>query len=104
MPTNERQGKWQPFDGLAGFKKSINGTEQGRIRQTKPTLMPDELELLNEKLQNALHSQNEVEIIYFQAGYFCKVRGEISKADFVFKEIFINGKRIKISSITKIID
>ncbi|MGD9886659.1 MAG: YolD-like family protein [Bacilli bacterium] len=104
MPNNERKGKWQPFDGLDGFKRHINNVEQERNRQQKPVLMPDELELLNEKLCNALCSQNEVEVVYFQAGYFCKTRGEITKVDAVFKEIMVGEKKVKISAITQIID
>ncbi len=104
MHSNERKGKWQPFDGLEGLKKTIKSVEQERIKQVKPVLMPDELEMLNEKLCNALCSHNEVTITYFQAGYFYTIRGEITKADFIYKEIYLHEKRIKISAITNIDD
>jgi hypothetical protein len=104
MPNSERKGKWQPYDGLSGFKGSVKQVAEERLRQTKPVLMPDELEMLNEKLCNALCSHNEVEVTYFQAGYFCKVLGEITKADPIYKEILVGNKKIKISAITKIDD
>ena len=104
MPNDERQGKWQAFDGLDGFRKRIKKIEQRRVSSSKPVLMADELALLDEKLKKAIDSQNEVEIVFFQKGSFWRLRGVVSKVDFVFREIIVANKKISVSTITQIND
>lgn len=100
--NKERKGKWQPFDGLEGYKKSIRGVVAEREKKQKPVLLPDELEILNEKLNAAISQNAEVTVSYYQGGYIKSAFGKISKVDAVNKEITVGSERIKMAMITKI--
>ena len=104
MPNNEkgRKGKWQPFDGLEGYKNSIRSVVSEREKKPKPILLPDELEILNEKLNLAISQNAEVTVSHYQGGYIRSVFGKISKVDAVNKEMTVGSERIKIAMITKI--
>lgn len=102
--NKERKGKWQPFDGLEGYKKSIRSVVTEREKKPKPVLLPDELEILNEKLNAAITQNAEITVSYYQGGYIRSVFGKITKVDAVNKEIAVGPEKIKISMITKIDD
>lgn len=97
-----RKGKWQPFDGLEGYKKSIRNVVSERKKIPKPVLLPDELEILNEKLNLAISQNAEVTVSYYQSGCIRSAFGRISKVDAINKEIVIGTEKIKITMITKI--
>ncbi len=99
-----RKGKWQPFDGLEGYKNSIRSVVTEREKIPKPVLLPDELEILNEKLKAAISQNAEVTVSYYQGGSIRAVFGKITKVEAVNKEITVGSEKIKIAMITKISD
>ena len=48
MPNKERRGKWQPFDALEGYQRSLRQVEYERKKIPKPVLSEDALEELND--------------------------------------------------------
>jgi len=102
MPSKERQGKWQPFDALSGYQNSLRKVEHEKGKISKPVLLPDALEELNEKLVSAINNNDSVVISYYENGYINEIEGFISKVDTVYKEIVISSIKIKLNSIQDI--
>ena len=106
MQSNDRKGKWQPFDALEGYGTAIRNVEYAKNKIAKPILFPDELEMLNEKLANAYERQKEVIIKYYKNGYLEDIGGVVSKIDLVYKEILIklndSVKKLKLNVIISI--
>ena len=77
--------KWEPFDSLFGSKEVLKALERKKNYQEKPTLSPDELENLNLKITEALHTKTPIKITYYYQGYIYKKIGiilNIQKQDF----------------------
>ena len=85
MQSNDRKGKWQPFDALEGYGAAIRNVAQEKNKIDKPILFADELEMLNEKLATAYETQKEVMIKYYKNGYLESIVGIINKIDLVYK-------------------
>lgn len=106
MQSNDRKGKWQPFDALDGYGASLRKVEYEKGKIEKPILFPDELESLNYKLASAFSENKEIEIEYYNKGYLEKIVGVVSKIDLVNKEIIIKTneglKRLKLNLIINI--
>jgi hypothetical protein len=103
MPNKERKGKWQPYDGLEGYRNVLESIEYEKGKVAKPILLPDQLEELNEQLEIAVTNNKDVRIIYYKNGYFSEIEGLITKVDLIQKAIFINFKKIPVNLIQKII-
>jgi hypothetical protein len=102
MPNNGRKGKWQPFDGLEGYQSALDHVDQEKGKAEKPILFPDELEELDRKMMLAINENREVEITYYQNGYFYTIAGKIENADSIGKAITVSGKTVKINTIQNI--
>ncbi|HEY8445185.1 MAG TPA: YolD-like family protein [Bacilli bacterium] len=99
MP-NKRQGKWQPFDALAGHKEALRRVEKEFDKCPRPILSEDELEQLNYKIRNI--NCKDVIIKHYHQGFFKEVEGEIKKIDEIKRELIINNERIKLCNIVEI--
>lgn len=102
MPNKERRGKWQPFDALEGYQRSLRQVEYERKKIPKPVLSEDALEELNDLIIYALESQKEVVVDYYQDGYrhFCE--GFIKDINPIEGRIKIDNKVIKLNYLLKI--
>ena len=89
--------KWAPFDALVGFHGLLNDLKQKLGQIERPLLSDDDHETLNRQLALAVDSSCLVNIYYFKNGYIQQQYGHITKVDFVFKKIILDGC-IKISA------
>lgn len=104
MPSKERQGKWQPFDALEGYKTSLRNVEYEKTKIPKPILLPDELEQLNYRLIHAIEENKTIKVIYYKDGFNYEIEGEVTKVNNISKEITINDQTIKLNCINNIIE
>ena len=102
MPNRERQGKWQPFDALSGFKSSLKKVEYEKDKIAKPVIYPDQLEEMNEVITSAFNGEEEVVIQFYRGGYIYETSGLIQKIDPVYKVIEIDNNNIKLNMIVNI--
>lgn len=100
--SNERKGKWQPFDGLEGYQRSLRQVEYEKNKKPKPVLSEDALEELNEKLIYALDNKQEVTVEYYQDGYCYCLTGIIEEVNTPYGNLKIDSKILKLNSILKI--
>ena len=102
MPNRERQGKWQPFDALDGYKTSLKRVEYEKDKITKPVIYPDQLEEMNEVLTSAFNNQEIVVIQFYRNGYIYEKVGLIDKVDPINKTIKIDNNNIKLNMIVNL--
>lgn len=62
--------KWLPFDGLAGFHDMLSEMLFNMNKASMPQLLEDRLEDLNRTLQEAIETQKELYVKYFDNGQF----------------------------------
>lgn len=74
--------KWAAFDALEGFNPMLKDMRHRLGKTEKPILSDDDFETMNRALQEAILTQAEVEITYFEAGYSKTTFGHIKKLDF----------------------
>lgn len=102
MPKHERQGKWQPFDGLQGYRSALRKTEKNRTAVACPTLSEDAILEINECLQQAFQEQSLLKITYYKAGFFYDVEGVIAKMNRALFELVIDEVTIGLTSIYRV--
>jgi hypothetical protein len=102
MPSNDRKGKWLPFDALEGYKDSLKKIEYEKDKILKPIIYPDQLEEMNEALCEAVENQKEICISYYRNGYIYEKIGIVSKIDPINRELIINNSKIKLNMIVKL--
>lgn len=100
MPT--RKGKWQPFDGLEGYRKALRQSEQAHNKNQCPRLCEDRIEELDYLLQKAFHEKHEICLTYFRDGYYFEVEGKLQALDVANNIVIIDEQKIKLFSIFKI--
>lgn len=103
MRNNDRKGKWQPFDALSGFRKSIEEVNYKQEKVAKPLLSVDKQEQINNNLTEALEYDYEIIIKYYIDGYIYNLEGKIKKIDLVSRSIKIAQKTISLINIVDVI-
>ncbi|MDD4212385.1 MAG: YolD-like family protein [Bacilli bacterium] len=104
MPNHKREGKWQPFDGLQGYRDALRNTEKKRTLVRCPTLSEDTIQDINLQLQRGWNEKVPLRITYYRKGEFCEIEGCIEKINRSTWEILIVGTTIPLTSIYRIED
>ena len=95
--------KWAAFDALNGFNSMLKEMQYRLKKIKKPILSNDALEMLNRKLNEALHNHLEVAITYFKDGYSKVTYGKIKKVDYIYKFVILSTlEKISASDILNI--
>lgn len=81
--------KWAPFDALTGYHSMLVEMKHQLGKQEKPVLSVDQYDELNYHMQEAMTSQQEVEIHFFDHGYTKVSYGCIKKLDYVYKLVIL---------------
>lgn len=72
--------KWQPFNSVVPNKNILNKIkEQEHI--PKPTLFPEEIEILNKEILEAYYSKNLIELTIYESNQIKKYESIITKID-----------------------
>lgn len=101
MQNKERKGKWQPYDALVGFQKALRNSEFENEKIAKPILLPDKIEELNYRLQEAVLNQEEIRVVYYKNGQLHELFG-IASINSIGTEVKIDNQKIKLNSIIDI--
>lgn len=95
----DRAKIFAPFDALKGFKEALK--EKEKIVVEKRIISQEEKEKIGNILKE-IKKNDMVEIIYFNNGEYIKVKGIVSKIDFVYLKITIVTTKIEFNDIYKI--
>lgn len=95
--------KWQPFDSCYSGSKILKDINNEKNREIFPTLSEDQLCILEEKITNAYHLGEFINIEYFYNGKINKLKGKINFINLRNKKIYINENIIYFSQIIKVI-
>ncbi|MGB3997182.1 MAG: YolD-like family protein [Bacilli bacterium] len=102
MPSNERKGKWQPFDALEGFRDALVATERKKNKIPKPELLPDAAAEIDRALRMAVESRAEAGIAYYNDGEILKTTGVITKIDAISRSVRVGRRKIALDSIVDV--
>lgn len=95
----DRAKIFAPFAALKGFEAALR--EKEKIVISKKIISQEEKEKIGEVLKH-VSKKMILEIIYFDNGEYLKVKGIVSKIDYVYQEIMIVQTKIKFDDIYKI--
>lgn len=95
----DRAKIFAPFDALKGFKEALR--EKEKVVVKKRIISQEEKDKIGEILKNIKKNQM-VEVIYFDNDEYLKIKGVVSKIDYVYLELMIVQTKIKFDDIYKI--
>jgi hypothetical protein len=87
---------------LVEHRKRLKELKESENDRKKPILDDQEKEIINFKMQQALHNNLTVEIKYYEDKRFKKVVGKIDKVDTNQGYIFITNKKIPIKNLLEL--
>ena len=94
--------KWQPFNSVISNKTILNSLEKKK-KIEKPTLFPENLERLNEKIIEAYYSKNKINLIFYEKNEIKKIKTTIIKIESTAHIIELeNHKKIVFNQILNI--
>ncbi len=95
--------KWQPFNSVIPSSTVLNNLTK-KASKDKPTLFPEEQDLICEKIKEAFYAKEMVVISYYEAGDIKNIKTFIRKLNPNFNTLVLgNYKTIAFSQIVKII-
>ena len=95
--------KWQPFDSCYSSNKILKEIDNKKNRITLPILSDDQLLVLEEKIIDAYHLKNSINIEYFYNGKIIRTYGKINAINYQDKKIYMNNIIIYFKQIINII-
>lgn len=101
MITTRGMIKWKPFNTLLK-ENDILELEKKKNLITKPIIMTDRINYINETLIEATTYNLEVQIEYFSKGILKRITGIIEKTNTIEKYILINKTRIYFKNLINI--
>jgi len=94
--------KWQPFNSVIPNKTILNNIKSNE-KITKPTLFPEEIELITKEVIEAYYAHNLIEITIYEENKIKKYETIITELNDINKTIHLkNNKTIHFSSIIHI--
>jgi len=96
--------KWQPFDSCFASRKILNDITKKKESISCPHLSEDQLYTLEEKIINAYHLNEIINIKYFYNGKIFYAKGKITFINVYNKKLRINDKDIYFKQILNIFE
>ena len=87
---------------LVKHRKELKELKEHEDDKEKPTLDDQEKEVINTKLQQAIHNNLAITIKYYENKSFKTITGTIKKTDVNKGVIFINDQKIKVENLVGI--
>lgn len=87
--------KWSAFDALNGYSSMLKEMQLRLRKKPKPVLSDDDFETMNRRLKEAIITECEVELLYYDSGYLKTTYGRVKKLDF-------NDKTIVLSTLERV--
>lgn len=87
---------------LVEHRKELKNLKEHEDNKEKPILDEQQKEMINIKLQQAIHNNLAITIKYYKNKSFKTITGNIKKTDVNKGIIFINDKKIKVDKLLEI--
>ena len=81
MSTDRSNAKWAPFAAVVQGSTMINDVLSKRGKVEMPILSEDQIQVLEEKINDAFHNNEYIRIKYYKDGRFLVKEGKIKKID-----------------------
>jgi hypothetical protein len=94
--------KWNAFNALIDQGERLSAMSHARKKQPMPLLSQEEKNDMDRVLQIALNDNIEVQVTYYEDGFFHQTQGMITKVDSIDKVIVIAKTRYSIPTITRL--
>ncbi len=91
--------KWLPFQSLPEQGKSLRTLREKRLRQPKPTLSEDRLEVLQRAFETALHNECSLRLVVHDSGTERTLEGPLSEVDFAARRLRVGGTWIDAADV-----
>ena len=85
--------KWQPFNSVIQTKVLLNNLLNQKEVE-KPTLFPEKIEMLNEKIREAYYAQNKIIITFYEKNQIKNITTTIKKINTNTKTIELDNHKI----------
>lgn len=102
MYHDRKMLKWLPFDALPEQHGYLKAVYEAFEKITKPELMPDQIEYLNYRMQEAFHHQETIQITYFNEGKLRTKKGHILGFNQEAKALLLNETTLYLDDILEI--
>lgn len=94
--------KWQPFDSCYSTGKILKEIHNKKNSVKFPILSDDQLLILEEKVIDAYHLNNTINIEYYYNGNLFKINGKINSINYQQKKLCVNNNTIYFKQIIKV--
>lgn len=81
--------KWAGFDALNGYHSMLQEMQHRLGKKAKPKISEDDYEVFNRNINEAIRTENEVEIRYYSEGYIKITFGKVKKLDYTSKMVIL---------------
>lgn len=81
--------KWAGFDALNGYHSMLQEMQHRLGKKSKPKISEDDYEVFNRNINEAIRTENEVEIRYYSEGYIKITFGKVKKLDYTSKMVIL---------------
>ena len=85
--------KWQPFNALTPSKETLKEIKE-KEKCSRPTLFPEEINIINNALLDAYYSKENILITYYEEGKIKQITSTIKKINPNSKTIELGCKKI----------
>lgn len=94
--------KWNAFNALIDQGERLSAMSHARKKQPMPLLSQEEKNDMDRALQTAVRENIEVQVTYYEDGFFHQTKGIVTKIDPIDKVIVIAKTRYCIQTITQL--
>ncbi len=94
--------KWNAFNALIDQGERLSAMSHARKKQPMPLLSQEEKSDMDHVLQTAVRDHIEVQLTYYEDGFFYQTKGIVTKVDPIDKVIVIAKTRYSIQTITRL--
>ncbi len=101
MNKADRAAQFQPFDALKGLQEELRAREERRTRVEKKELSEEQIDALSTALAK-IYKKSRVEIIFYRAGRYYNLQGEVDGKSDVYKYLIIGQEKIFYDDIYEI--
>ncbi len=99
MSNHDRAAQFAPFSALTGYDEAVRQQEVQFDEVLE--LSEDEMNLINEAL-NKLQKYDEVEVVYYDEGFYRSIEGIVMRIDTYERYFTIDNKKIYFDDLIEI--
>lgn len=101
MAGNNGASQFSAFAALTGYEDLIE--EHNQIYEQRRELSEEELQILSDKISR-VNKGSDITVVFFNNGKYETLSGTVTRIDFIYRIISINGKKVLFDDIFSIND